>query len=105
MSNEKSNSARINDQFNEVSELTGLVFVFVEPMDTISTGSGKIEANLKLLVEHLKEPRQYDQMGNLKVNGQEWFDRFMKVLPISDLAGEYSEAVVLETAKKAAGIE
>lgn len=76
MSNEKSNTARINDQFNEVSELTGLVFVSVKPMDTIGTGSGKIEANLKLLVEHLKEPRQYDQMGNLKVNGREFYDRF-----------------------------
>jgi predicted nuclease with TOPRIM domain len=51
-----------------------------------------------------EEPRQYDQYGNLKINGREWYDKFMEELGDYDFLDVDAEKVTL-AAKKAAGIE
>lgn len=58
-----------------------------------------------------EEPRQYDADGNLKINGQEWFERFEKELAQLHEDYFYNKTIgvgksdVWFAAKKAAGIE
>lgn len=66
-----------------------------------------------LTLEHV-EPRQYDQYGNLKINGQEWYDRCateidslfcFDALPKGTLQRSEAWDMAIKAAKKAAGIE
>lgn len=70
-----------------------------------------------VIVQHIKqvfadagytqEPHQFDVHGNLKINGQEWYERFEKELNeyYEQAGADYVPQIVYEAAKRATGLQ